>query len=82
MHHVLLAKNSAARMQYKPVQAIFKAVGVKKTKPQAREDAADGIWKKVKGNPCEDSPGQKRSQQVVSLDPQPLDFPFGSNYII
>src|SRR5579863_10296584 len=35
MHHVLLAKNAAARVQDEPVQAIFKSVGIKKTKNEA-----------------------------------------------
>jgi hypothetical protein len=82
MHHVLLAEDAAPRVQNESVQTILKTVGVKKAQNETAHDAGDGMWKKPEGDPNENGAGQDRSQQVVSLDSQPLGFPFGPNYVI
>jgi len=64
------------------VQAILKTVGVEKAQNEAAHDADDGMRKKPEGDPNQNSAGHGRSQQVVSLDSQPLSFPLGPNYVI
>jgi hypothetical protein len=40
------------------------------------------MGKKTEGNVNKDGTGQKRGQEVVSLDPQALGFLFGPNYFV
>ena len=65
---MLLAEDAAARVQQKPVQAIFKSVGVEKTEDKTRGDPGRRMREKMDRNVNEDRPGQKRGQQVISLD--------------
>ena len=79
VHHVLLAKEAAARVQYESMQAILKGVGVKKSQHETTEDPTDGMRKQPDGNPYEDGPGQNRSQEIVPLDSQSLCFACSPN---
>ena len=82
MHDMLLAEKAAGPVQYESVQAILEPVGVEETEHEATQDPGDGMRKKPEGDGCQDGPGQSRSQEVVSLDSQPLGFRLVSNYVI
>src|SRR5579862_1778701 len=82
MHNVFLAKEAAGAVQYKPVQAILKPVGIENADHKPAQHAEEGIRKKPERKSRERGPGQSRRQKVVSLDSKPLGIRLSPNCFI
>ena len=67
MHHVLLAKDAAPRVQKKSVQTIFETVGVEKTQRETAQDSEDGMRKKAEGDSTRRAPDNTAASRLFRL---------------
>jgi hypothetical protein len=79
MHHVLIGKNAAPAVQEKPVQAIFKSIGVDETNKNAKEESDTGRRRKLYRDEHENQARKRRRDQIIPFDSQSLRPVLGPN---